>query len=381
MMFVPCSELIEIDAFKNIRLIGGKNGLDRLVTWVYVPQTPSILEWVHGGEFMFVSKSDDLMQTLQEAIKSNLSGIVFLTNESNQSQCSPKMIELADHAHLPLFEMNYNVKIIDMTREISIFILSKQVEENRLNRFFNILLFFEESNDDQVFEFAESYGINEQDLCFISNLYVKDPSILNSLKKSLQLYLKNYQIEALSIIMNNHLLVLFHPNDLEQGAQMKISIKKIFTLMIDQYQNSSLRIGIGSTKANLIELKKSYSEALKCVNLSNDKTPIIDYDELGFTRLILDNKKNQEYLHYYDLFLKKIVDYDHENESNFLATIESYILNNGNINKTAQQLFVHRNTCIYRINKIQELFHLDIDDPYTRADILNCLCIARYMKI
>lgn len=330
---------------------------------------------------MFVSKSDDLMQTLQEAIKSNLSGIVFLTNESNQSQCSPKMIELADHAHLPLFEMNYNVKIIDMTREISIFILSKQVEENRLNRFFNILLFFEESNDDQVFEFAESYGINEQDLCFISNLYVKDPSILNSLKKSLQLYLKNYQIEALSIIMNNHLLVLFHPNDLEQGAQMKISIKKIFTLMIDQYQNSSLRIGIGSTKANLIELKKSYSEALKCVNLSNDKTPIIDYDELGFTRLILDNKKNQEYLHYYDLFLKKIVDYDHENESNFLATIESYILNNGNINKTAQQLFVHRNTCIYRINKIQELFHLDIDDPYTRADILNCLCIARYMKI
>lgn len=381
MMFVPCSELIEIDAFKNIRLIGGKNGLDRLVTWVYVPQTPSILEWVHGGEFMFVSKSDDLMQTLQEAIKSNLSGIVFLTNESNQSQCSPKMIELADHAHLPLFEMNYNVKIIDMTREISIFILSKQVEENRLNRFFNILLFFEESNDDQVFEFAESYGINEQDLCFISNLYVKDPSILNSLKKSLQLYLKNYQIEALSIIMNNHLLVLFHPNDLEQGVQMKISIKKIFTLMIDQYQNSSLRIGIGSTKANLIELKKSYSEALKCVNLSNDKTPIIDYDELGFTRLILDNKKNQEYLHYYDLFLKKIVDYDHENESNFLATIESYILNNGNINKTAQQLFVHRNTCIYRINKIQELFHLDIDDPYTRADILNCLCIARYMKI
>lgn len=381
MMFVPCSELIEIDAFKNIRLIGGKNGLDRLVTWVYVPQTPSILEWVHGGEFMFVSKSDDLMQTLQEAIKSNLSGIVFLTNESNQSQCSPKMIELADHAHLPLFEMNYNVKIIDMTREISIFILSKQVEENRLNRFFNILLFFEESNDDQVFEFAESYGINEQDLCFISNLYVKDPSILNSLKKSLQLYLKNYQIEALSIIMNNHLLVLFHPNDLEQGVQMKISIKKIFTLMIDQYQNSSLRIGIGSTKANLIELKKSYSEALKCVNLSNDKTPIIDYDELGFTRLILDNKKNQEYLHYYDLFLKKIVDYDHVNESNFLATIESYVLNNGNINKTAQQLFVHRNTCIYRINKVQELFHLDIDDPYTRADILNCLCIARYMKI
>ena len=69
------------------------------------------------------------------------------------------------------------------------------------------------------------------------------------------------------------------------------------------------------------------------------------------------------------------------NETSFLKTIETYILCNGNISKTAAQLSIHRNTCIYRLEKIKELFNLDYDDPYIRADILNSLHIIQYLNL
>lgn len=49
-------------------------------------------------------------------------------------------------------------------------------------------------------------------------------------------------------------------------------------------------------------------------------------------------------------------------------------------NKASTQLYIHRNTCIYRIAKIKELFQIDLEDPYVRADILNSLSIYRFLK-
>src|SRR5690606_3700369 len=96
-------------------------------------------------------------------------------------------------------------------------------------------------------------------------------------------------------------------------------------------------------------------------------------------RLLLSSLKKDELKEYADLFLKEIKEYDEKNKTFFLQTVEAYILNNGNINKMSAQLYIHRNTCIYRLSKIKELFQMDLDNPYTRADILNSLSIYRFL--
>ena len=52
---VTCRQLMELDIFHNIKLKGGRRGLDRTVSWVYAKHTKTITEWVHGGEFILVS--------------------------------------------------------------------------------------------------------------------------------------------------------------------------------------------------------------------------------------------------------------------------------------------------------------------------------------
>ncbi|WP_326910732.1 helix-turn-helix domain-containing protein [Sedimentibacter sp. MB31-C6] len=76
----------------------------------------------------------------------------------------------------------------------------------------------------------------------------------------------------------------------------------------------------------------------------------------------------------------RIIDYEEKNQTSFIKTMEAYVQCNGNINKASAQLYIHRNTCIYRISKIKELFQIDIDDPYVRADILNSLSIYSFFE-
>ena len=53
--------------------------------------------------------------------------------------------------------------------------------------------------------------------------------------------------------------------------------------------------------------------------------------------------------------------YDMENATEFLPTLKSYIFNLKNTKETASELYIHRNTLLYRINKIEELFGITLD--------------------
>ena len=66
--------------------------------------------------------------------------------------------------------------------------------------------------------------------------------------------------------------------------------------------------------------------------------------------------------------------YDMENATEFLPTLKSYIFNLKNTKETASELHIHRNTLLYRINKIEELFGITLDtaeDFHHHDDILH----------
>ena len=60
-----------------------------------------------------------------------------------------------------------------------------------------------------------------------------------------------------------------------------------------------------------------------------------------------------------------------------LVTLESYFEHNGNMTQTAEALFIHRNTLIYRLERIAEIADLDLDKPETRLAVQLALHISR----
>ena len=75
----------------------------------------------------------------------------------------------------------------------------------------------------------------------------------------------------------------------------------------------------------------------------------------------------------FDSTLGIIIDYDKENNTNLLQTLKAYLWNNNSLLHASEQLFTHRNTVKYRIQRITELTGRNFDDAMTRLEFMNAL--------
>lgn len=80
--------------------------------------------------------------------------------------------------------------------------------------------------------------------------------------------------------------------------------------------------------------------------------------------------EDEEILHeYYDHTIKPIQEYDKKNNSSLTTVLRCYLKNNGSVKETSDQLFIHRNTVNYKINKIEELLNMDLSSLDSRLQL------------
>lgn len=373
-----CYELMKIPSFKDIKLIAGESGLNRKVSWVYVLQTPSLENWVYGGEILFIVNAEDLCKTIEDAISHEISCAVVLKNKQNQSVLTDRILKLADREDFPLFEMDYNIKLIDVTREISTCIVHKQEKLDYLNYFFHKILLTEPLKDEDMEEFSVNYGFHSDHHFFIATIQTKEIHRLSTLKNMFHIYIAEENVRFLSTIMNGRLVFLGFASSSHMDKAKQI-LKTSFSLVDEKY-HGEMFMGIGSRCNSLRDVHYSYMKSIKALSLCTLEKQITDYEELGFSRLLLNTIDARELKDYASHILGAFKEYDAANQTSFLSTLESYVLFNGNINKISASLHIHRNTCIYRLAKIREIFRIDLEDPYVRADILNSLSIDHFLK-
>ncbi len=123
---------------------------------------------------------------------------------------------------------------------------------------------------------------------------------------------------------------------------------------------TSVHVGVGTIANTITDVGTSYKNA--CVALEvgkvfdNDR-PVVNYDNLGIGRLIyqLPTKLCEMFLS--EIFKKNPLDVL-DNET--IITIQKFFENNLNVSEASRQLFVHRNTLVYRLDKIYKLTGLDL---------------------
>ena len=71
--------------------------------------------------------------------------------------------------------------------------------------------------------------------------------------------------------------------------------------------------------------------------------------------------------------------YDDEYNTKLLPTVREYIQQNGSIKKTAEALFLHRNSVIYRLRKAEEIIDLSLDDSDTQFTLRMSFCILKML--
>ena len=71
--------------------------------------------------------------------------------------------------------------------------------------------------------------------------------------------------------------------------------------------------------------------------------------------------------------LKNLFEEQDGKKNEFWKTLKALLMNNGNVKGTAEQLYIHRSTIIYRLNKIEELLDKDLNDADVRFDLMMAM--------
>ena len=143
------------------------------------------------------------------------------------------------------------------------------------------------------------------------------------------------------------------------------------------------RVGYSTPKETLAELtdaKREASLALRIAGIFQEQREVVAYSKLGIARLIYELPRDLCELFLHEVFGEKLPDQDIDEEMQ--VTIRLFFENNLNISETARQLYLHRNTLVYRLERFEKLMGLDIrrfDDAMTFQIAMMVLAHYRQM--
>ncbi len=153
--------------------------------------------------------------------------------------------------------------------------------------------------------------------------------------------------------------------------------------MLNTEAMSAVRVAFGTIVTEIQQVSRSYKEARMALDVGKifyTQKRIHSYTTLGIGRLIYQLPVNLCEMFMGEVFTDRTPDsFDDET----LNTIEKFFENNLNVSETARQLFVHRNTLVYRLEKLQKATGLDIrnfDDALTFKIALMVVSYMKYME-
>lgn len=165
-----------------------------------------------------------------------------------------------------------------------------------------------------------------------------------------------------------------------EGYEDLTKTAKVILDALSSANNTGIHIAYGTIVNDIKEVSRSYKEARMALDVGKiffSDRDIIAYSALGIGRLIY-----QLPIPLCKMFIKEIFDGkstdDFDEET--LTTINKFFENSLNVSETSRQLYIHRNTLVYRLDKLQKATGLDLRVFEDAITFKIALMVVKYMK-
>lgn len=414
-----CKDLLTLPSMAQARIIAGKSGLSNSIRWVYKPENMNFAKWVKGQELLIIStpviQSEDfnLPLVIKKANKLNMSGALLLTGDKYIASIDSSVVSYANLNNFPIFVISGEIPLVDIFEEIGHAIAYNKNSDALSDDILSGIIFGKNINADAfAMKFSEAgYALDGKNRMFTINIHgdrrieeyeydtviskVKNEFNSGNMNTLLSRYgnnivgcfcFKTGEMDAsgrsADINMSDDIVQYNDVQDTHTVSESdeKEMLAKIYSSLSEYlYSISSdikLVMGVGRAYEGIGDLQKSFTEASRCVILSekmNMSGRVFWYEEMGIYNLfseLADKRVMQEFI---DSTLGVIIEYDRNNNSKLLETLKAYLWNNNSLIHASEQLYTHRNTVKYRVQRISQLTGRDFDDAITRLEFMNAI--------
>lgn len=390
-----CKDLYTLSSLSKLKLIAGSNGLHKGIRWVYKAESLSLSQWVHGGELLIISRpvssepDFNLAALLKEAIHLNMSGALLLIGPNYVEKISKSVLSLCNENEFPLFAIPWNLPLVDFFEEIGHAISNNNFYQSTRNDvIFNIVfenqlsasaLKLQASNSGYSFEGSHHFFLLHFILPESGQTARMEQTICNNLYEYLDQAFSEQNTSFLASTYSNHIIGIFPDKDFSEITK---SFQKTIDYVSLTHPQLTCNIGVGLSVSDVTKLKQSYEQAAECIHYCNKlklNHQHLCYNQLGLYQLFSDLNQTQLYESFVETQLGALIHYDADNHTRLVETLSLYLQNNCNILHTADAAYTHRNTIKYRITRIEELLHVDLQNASARLNLHLALYLYHFI--
>ena len=360
-------------------LVAGQEGLMRRIEVFDMMEQPNIKPWLR--EHLLLITTGYVIRNDKEA----LLNLIRDMNEVNASALAIKTrffedfpkeaLQLADELKFPLFFLDNNAGFVELVFPVMTAIVesrssieldtryqigkeNKSELDNRL--FFDLINRKITQPEEAEYRTASLQWPSEPVRMIALSLETEKNSFLLEMKKE-------QQTKAISrILEKNHI----------RNAVI-CSKEMCFALMGISINDTLLDIIVNDMIQKTVEINNCACSAIISNPLSDYLKLADTYQKLKEGFHMLHISKDTEVHQFIRCKLGPLVEYDRAHDTQLLETLEALIQNHNSRKLAAESLFLHRNTMVHRINKIEEVLHCSLDD----TEIMEQLEFAIKMKM
>lgn len=406
-MSILVKDIFKLKTLSNMELIAGDSGIEKCIEWIYVSECLEDplegIKWLQGGEIVIITgvgirKDISVLTKLIEGI-SKKNGVGLIVNVGEYIKEVPtEAIEMANKLDLPLFTLPWEVKLVEVSKEISNSIILARIEEKFMNDFLNNILFGQVDLGIDIKAKANYFGYNLQGKCCICIIQIEGIKKIEQskdvydeinisqtkvkLRKMVQDILEKYSLKV-PIIDNDNEIIFLNRAEENSMNRLEKALKEIQKVIMNRIKEVSINIGIGNGYEDLNLMKHSFSEAkmaIESLKYEEYNHEIRKYNDIGVYGLIFSIENKKVLNNYYRQVLGPIIEGNKKNkEISSIKILDMYLNENCNLSIAAEKLYLHRNTLTYRIKKIEQLLNCDLHNFEDCLKIKMALYISKVL--
>ncbi|MCR5226954.1 MAG: PucR family transcriptional regulator ligand-binding domain-containing protein [Eubacterium sp.] len=395
---VTCRDIVNLK-LDGVELVAGEAGLDRVVSWVYLVQTKPYADHMNQGNFALIVVDyvrfdfDEVERAMEELVELGISGLGISVIDDRE-EMPEKLLKRADELELPLFYVRWKgASFVDISQSVGNLITEMEIINKRTGDYLYNLLFGYDVNDRYVEKISGQFGLDFSKPHRVGIIAVdrkygvnleQDEHIYEYYANCLNQEVLNMEWHPMFMRFLNKFVLLF---EAKENKEVEHEIEKVLRrldtnpLFSESIQSTCI---LGPAYTDPSKYGQSYQEA-KSLIPKKDQLPnpshkkVLSVSTMGIYKYMFHGDNQREILDYCNNKLERLENYDNANGSFLEETLLTYYMNGFNTVRTAEALFIHRNTLLNRIEKIEELLDIEINDYMEYLDLINCILVKRFM--
>ena len=350
----------------HLKLLAGQEGCSNAISWVHMIEDTTIIQQLWGKELVVTTghgfqSEEELFMLIKYLIKYNSVGLIINIGKYI-FEIPSAIIDYCNEQEFPLLTIPWEVHLADLIKDFCMRCLYSEKEDRELSKLFQEIL-----TNNQIVEEARPQLMSAFDVdgnFQVVLISVEGSDNFNAIERrkiAFQIELCFEKIDSSYAFFWYDGYFVLIVNNLK-ADELKVIIDKMHKRAKKRIDDKRVYLGIGSQMKDLGQVYLSYKRAKAAILMAMQfELPIVFFEDMGVYQILFSIEDKQILIEMYHRLLQPLIDYDQKHHGELEKTLFYYLIYGESQITMAKNLYMHRNTINYRMNKIKKLLNCQLD--------------------